>query len=121
MEGWALDWLIVHLGSHPFVMLWATELWYRPVQAASYILCGWIVARTHRSSRSVVVATFMATVLVRTAWLTAASLEWQRHIYTYNPYQNADLAFIALPLLIMVGGWLERPHRTERVVAMKRQ
>lgn len=119
MGRWALDWFIVHLGSHPFVMLWATELWMRPLQAVAFVVCGWIVSRTHRQSRWIVVSTFMATVLVRTAWVTSSSLAWQRHIYAYNPYQGVEIGFIALPLLILVGGWLERPRETQRIVAIK--
>jgi hypothetical protein len=93
-------------------MLWATQLWTRPLQAASYVLCGWIVARTHRKSRGIVVASFMATVLVRYAWMTTRMFAIQRHNYL-------EVAFIALPLLILIGGWIERPHETKLTIRLK--
>ena len=111
MGTWVLDWLIVHLGSHPFVMLWATQLWTRPLQAASYVLCGWIVAKTHRQSAEIILATFMATVLVRFAIATAQYFAVQHRIYDHVAHPEIEITFMALPLLILVGGSLAQQRR----------
>jgi len=106
MGRWVLDWLIVHLGSHPFVMLWAVQLWMRPLQAATYLICGWVVAKTHQRSAPIVLSVVMALLLVRAALLTVQWLAHQWHTYGRIAYPGVEIAFTALPLLVLVGGWI---------------
>jgi len=103
-----LDWLIIHLGSHPFVMLYAVVLWYLPYQMTAYLLSGWVVGRLHRSSRSLAVFAFMTTVLVQSAWATTRWFKAMTVVYNANPYLALQLASAALPLLILLGGSLSR-------------
>jgi len=106
MGGWVLDWMIVHLGSHPFVMLWATQLWWRPVTAATYLVCGWLVARTHARSADIILAVLMAPVLIASALSTVEYLVTQHRAYGHVAYPNFEIAFTMLPFLLFVGGWL---------------
>lgn len=43
MSGWVLDRLILIFWTHPFPMMWATQLWNRPATALSFVLSGWVV------------------------------------------------------------------------------
>jgi hypothetical protein len=106
-----LDWLIVNLGSHPFVMLYAVALWYVPVQCAGFLFSGWVVGRCHRSCRNVAVFAFMTTVLVRSAWVTTYLFKLSRIIGSENPYFAIQVMLTALPLLILVGGFMAKPKR----------
>ena len=106
-----LDWLILHLGSHPFVMLYAVVLWYLPYQVTAYLLSGWVVGRLHRSSRSLAVFAFMTTVLVRGVWWQTHLFKLSRTIGSENPYLAIQVALTALPLVILLGGSLSRRVR----------
>jgi hypothetical protein len=44
MNGWVLDPLIINLGSHPIVMLWATDLHSFPTITAAGVIGGWVVS-----------------------------------------------------------------------------
>ena len=108
MGTWLLDWLIITLGSHPFVMFYAVVLWYLPVQCAGYLISGWVVGRLHRSCRSLAVFAFMTTVLVRSvAWQTQL-FKLSRVVGGENPYLALQITLSALPLLILLGGSLSR-------------
>ena len=103
-----LDWLIVNLGSHPFVMFYAVVLWYLPVRCAEYLFSGWVVGSLHRSCRSVAVFAFMTTVLVQSAWATTRWFKATTVMYSANPYLALQITLAALPLLILIGGSLSR-------------
>jgi len=111
-----LDWLIVNLGSHPFVMLYAVVLWYLPVRCAGLLLSGFVVGRLHQSGRRVAVFAFMTTVLVRSAWVTTYLFKLSRVLKSDNPqFTLLTIMAGALPLLILAGGAMARP-RPSRVV-----
>jgi hypothetical protein len=103
-----LDWLIMHLASHPFVMLYAVALWYLPSKCAVYLFSGWVVGSLHRSCRSLAVFAFTTTVLVQSAWATTRWFKAMTFVYNANPYLALQLASAALPLLILFGGSLSR-------------
>jgi len=105
-SNWSLDWLIINLGSHPFVMLWAVVLSGRPFQLAAYLLSGWTVARFHRRYSTMAVFWFMVTVLVRSAWQAANWFKLQARVYNEIAFPIWMAAFAALPLIILLGGWL---------------
>lgn len=111
MGTWLLDWLIVNLGSHRFVMFYAVVLWYVPVRCAGCVLSGWVVGRLHRSCRTLAVFAFMTTVLVRSAWVTTYLFKLSRMIGSENPYFAVQVMLAALPLLILVGGFMAKPKR----------
>ncbi len=109
MGTWLLDWLIVNLGSHPFVMLYAVVLWYLPVECAGYLLSGWVVGRLHRSCRHLAVFAFMTTVLVRSARNTTYLFKLSQVVgREWDPYFAVQMVLGALPLLILLGGSLSR-------------
>lgn len=54
LNGWVLDQLIITLGSHPFVMLWATDLHRYPVTMIAGAASGWVVGRLHREHGTLV-------------------------------------------------------------------
>jgi hypothetical protein len=111
----ALDWLIVHLGSNPVVMMWA--LWWTiPQRVVGYVLCGWMVARLHPTCRSMAVFTFMATVLVLSAWREATVVRIQWQLYGHQMDPMLTLVSGALPLVILFGG-LASGHRVIRATA----
>ena len=112
MGTWLLDWLIVNLGSHPFVMFYAVVLWYVPVRCAGCLLSGWVVGRLHRSCRNLAVFAFMTTVLVRSAWVTTYSFKLSRIIGGDHHYLAIQMALGALPLLILIGGSIAKPGRS---------
>ena len=103
-----LDCLILHLGSHSFVMLYAVVLWYLPYQITAYLVSGWVVGRFHRTCRSVAVFAFMTTVLVRGVWWQTYLFKLSRTIGSENPYLAIQVALTALPLVILLGGSLSR-------------
>ena len=102
----SLDWLIVTLGSHPFVMLWAVVLSRRPFQVAGYLVSGWVVGRLHPGCRVSATTGFMVTVLIHSMWNTAARLSWHQKAYDEVAFEGWIVAFAALPLVICIGGAL---------------
>ena len=100
----SLNWLILNLGSHPFVMLWAVALSGQPFQIAAYLLSGWVVGRFHRRCSNMAVFAFMATVLVRSAWTTTHWSTNQQRVYDQVAFPVWMAAFGALPIIILVGG-----------------
>lgn len=77
MNGWVLDQLIVNLGSHSIVMLWATDLHSFPAITGAGVIAGWVVGRSHRGHAGIVVAVTVAVA----AWslvtaLRAALIPW---------------------------------------------
>ena len=105
-----LDWLIVNLGSHPFVMFYAVVLWFRPVEIVGYLFSGWVVGRSHQSCRNVAVFAFTSTVLIHSAWVTARWFKQMTAVYDDPGYVGVQLALAALPLMILLGGRASR-HR----------
>jgi hypothetical protein len=65
MSGWVLDRLILLFWTHPFPMIWATQLSSSPAMALSFLISGWIVGRLHRHNRPAMLIAFTLTVL---AW-----------------------------------------------------
>ncbi|MBM3821012.1 MAG: hypothetical protein FJW14_18630 [Acidimicrobiia bacterium] len=106
MSGWFLDRLILLFWTHPFPMMWATQLSYRPALALGYLISGWTVARLHRTHRPAMLVAFTMTVLLWTGYD-----EVQRSLTRSTPvlYPVFDVVFAPLPLLILVGGvWSAR-------------
>jgi hypothetical protein len=103
---WFLDPVIMAFGSHPFVMLWAVQLWFRPIEAAGYLIAGWLVGVTHPNNRRTAVVAFTLLLLVLSAWETAYrfwhDLVWITH--RVPDYWGLSLLFALLPLLALVGG-----------------
>jgi hypothetical protein len=54
----------------------------------------------------------MTIVLVRSAWVTTYWFKLSRVIGGERRYFAIQLALGALPLLILVGGWMARPRRS---------
>jgi hypothetical protein len=110
-NGWVLDQFIFTLGSHPFVMLWATNLFFWPGMITVSLISGWIVARLHRRHAGVLLP-FML-VMFGQAFAQALSI-------ALNPYANRPaLVFYALsrtfipPLFILIGAIWARRGREE--------
>jgi hypothetical protein len=112
MSGWLLDRLILLFWTHPFPMMWATQLWFRPALALGFLVSGWVVGQLHHSNRSAMVVAFTATVLLWTAYNDIQAL--MRN--TQTSYPLVDILFTPLPLLIVVGGlWGPRIHLRDRL------
>jgi hypothetical protein len=93
-----LDALIVNLGSHPFVMFYAVVLWYRPMGLLGFLVSGWVVARFHRSCRSMAVFAFLTMVLVRQAWVETGM--WRNSLRAYGRYPAYPVWEIGLAALM---------------------
>jgi hypothetical protein len=116
MNGWVLDQLIVNLGSHALVMLWATDLHAFPAIAATGVMAGWVVGRSHRGHAGIVVAVTIAVA----AWSLVTALRVALIPWTSMPgYVNLPsplftvLSRPALVLLCMTLGafaGLKRPR-----------
>jgi hypothetical protein len=110
MSGWVLDRLIVWFWTHPFPMIWATQLSSRPAMALSFLISGWIVGRLHRHCRPAMLIAFMLTVLAWSMYNDAMSLLRPSSIPT--SYRFVRLVFTPMPLLILIGGlWRSTPGR----------
>ena len=113
---WLLDPVIMAFGSHPFVMVWATQLWFRPVEAFGYLISGRLVGLSHPRSRTMAVVAFTLLALVletlKTGYLFWLGLVWVTGQLPY--YWGLSIAFTAMPLLVLVGG-LWRSRRDEAI------
>ena len=118
MGTWALDWLIVHLGSNPFVM-WFAVTWSFPAEIVRYILAGWIVGKTHPSCRRIAVSGFLITVLLLSGIRTVEL--FKLHEKAYGPFDRFAVVTLACgaldPLVIIAGGWIANSSRRRREVA----
>jgi hypothetical protein len=103
MSGWVLDRLILLFWTHPFPMIWATQLSTRPSMALSFLISGWIVGRLHRHNRPAMLIAFMLTVLAWSIYNDAMRL--LRPSSIPMSYHLVRLLLIPLPLLILVGGF----------------
>ena len=110
-NGWVLDQFIFTLGSHPFVMLWATNLFVWPGIITVSLMSGWIVARLHRGHAGVLFAFVL--VMFGQAFAQALSI-------ALNPYANRPaLVFYLIsrtfipPLFILIGAIWARNGREE--------
>jgi hypothetical protein len=105
-----LDWLvdpIVHaFGSHPFTMLWATELWFRPVECAIYLASGWTVGVLHRRHRGAMVFAFTVALLLMNVASTVPRVWGMISGDASVPPAHWLVAIVltALPLVALVGG-----------------
>lgn len=106
-----LDQFIFTLGSHPFVMLWATNFSGWPRMIAVNLISGWIVARLHRRHAGVLLAFVLVTF--GQAFAKALSI-------ALNPYANRPaLVFYVIsrtfipPLFILIGAILARERRED--------
>lgn len=112
MSGWFLDRLILVFWTHPFPMMWATQLSFRPALALGFLMSGWVVGQLHRTNRPAMVVAFAATVLLWTAYDEVQAALTRN---TPAPYPLLDMLFAPLPLLIVVGGlWGSRIDLRER-------
>ena len=109
MSGWVLDRLIWLFWTHPFPMMWATQLSFRPALALGFLTSGWIVGQLHRTNRPATVLAFAATVLV---WTTYDEVQEVLTRSGPTPYPLLDVLFAPLPLLIVVGGLWGSRSRT---------
>lgn len=118
---WLLDPVIMAFGSHPFVMVWATQLWFRPVEALGYLISGRLVGLSHPRHRTMAVLAFTLLALAleayKTAYLFWLGLVWVTGRPPY--YWGLSIAFTALPLLVLVGG-LWRSRRDEAGGTLRR-
>jgi hypothetical protein len=113
MSGWVLDRLILLFWTHPFPMIWATQLSTRPAMALSFLISGWVVGRLHPHNRLAMLTVFMATVL---AWgIYHDEMRRIRPTGIEAPYHFVRLMLTPMPLLILVGGFWgsTRKHRLE--------
>ena len=101
MSGWLLDRLILVFWTHPFPMMWATQLWFRPAVALGFLVSGWVVGQLHHTNRSAMVLAFAATAVLWTLYRDVQAVVTRN---TPTPYPLVDLLFAPLPLLIVVGG-----------------
>lgn len=112
MSGWFLDRLILVFWTHPFPMMWATQLSFRPALALGYLVSGWVVGQLHGTNRPAISMAFAATVLL---WTAYDEVQTALTRSTPAPYPLLDMLFSPLPLLIVVGGqWGSRIDRRER-------
>jgi hypothetical protein len=103
MSGWVLDRLILLFWTHPFPMIWATQLWSRPSMALSFLISGWVVGRLHRDNRPAMLIAFTFTVLV---WsINNDAMEFLRPSSIPASYHLVRLILTPLPLLILIGGF----------------
>jgi hypothetical protein len=112
MSGWVLDRLIVLFWTHPFPMIWATQLSTRPAMALSFLISGWVVGRLHRHHRPAMLIAFTLTVLAWSMYNDAVRLLRPSSIPT--SYQFVRLMLTPMPLLILIGG-LWRSTRGRRM------
>jgi hypothetical protein len=102
LNGWMLDQLIRKLGSHPVVMLWATDLHSIPTIATVAVVSGSVVARCHRGHPGIIVAVTGAVA----AWSFATSLMTALIPWTSMPgYVNLPLPLFTVlsrPLLVLL-------------------
>jgi hypothetical protein len=112
MSGWLLDRLILLFWTHPFPMVWATQLSFRPAQALGFLVSGWTVGWLHRNHGPAMVVAFAATVL---AWTLYDEVHTGLTRTNPAPYPLLDMLFLPLPLLIVVAGlWSSRTYTQER-------
>jgi len=113
MSGWVLDRLIVLFWTHPFPMIWATQLTTRPAMALSFLISGWVVGRLHHDNRLAMLTVFMVTVF---AWsIYHDEMRRMRPAGVAAPYHYVRLMLTPMPLLILIGGFWRstRKHSLE--------
>jgi hypothetical protein len=116
---WFLDPVIAAFGSHPFVMLWATQLWFQPIEALAYLISGRVVGLLHPGHRPMPVVAFTLLALalnaLKTVYLLWLGLVWVSGGLPY--YWGLSIAFTAMPLLALVGGlWRSRRDEPDRAI-----
>jgi hypothetical protein len=109
MSGWFLDRLILVFWTHPFPMMWATQLSTRPAQTLGFLISGWVVARLHRAHGPAMLMAFTGTVVLWTAYVEVHAALMRT---TPVPYPLLDVLLKPLPLLILVGVmWTSQANR----------
>jgi hypothetical protein len=103
MSGWVLDRVILVFWTHPFPMLWATQLSTRPAMALGFVISGWAVGRLHRNNRPAMLVVFTLTVLAWSIYGDVMRLMTSSNIPA--SFRLVRLMFTPLPLLILVGGF----------------
>lgn len=120
LNGWVTDRMLVILGSHPFAMLWATDLHSLPVIALVALASGWSTALFHRGTPSVMLwAALIIGAHSSASALWAASIPWR----TDPPYVNlvSPTLFVVArtvlpPLCILAGSLLALRPRQPRLL-----
>jgi hypothetical protein len=102
IRAWVLPQLVVAVGFHPVVSLWAFDMSSSPPIAAMYVLTGWIVQQLHRPRGGIVIAfafTLLITGVVRS---TAARLMPMPYPVFFVMWQTVIPTFF-----VLVGGLCE--------------
>jgi MFS family permease len=110
-NGWVLDQFIFTWGSHPFVMLWATNLFFWPRMITVNLISGWIVARLHRRHAGVLLAFMLVTF--GQAFAHALSIALLPYANRPNPVFYVISQTLIPPLFILIGAFLARERREE--------
>jgi hypothetical protein len=105
-SGWVLDQLIFEFGSHPFVMLWATDLSAWPRLIAVYLVSGWVVARLHPRFAGMLLA-FVLVTLVTAFYLSLSGTLMRMTTYPDQPVRVFSIVSRTLlpPLFTLIGGY----------------
>jgi hypothetical protein len=105
-SGWVLDQLIFQFGSHPFVMLWATDLSAWPRLMAVYLISGWVVARLHPRCAGLLLG-FVLVTLVTAFYLSLSGTLMRMTIYPDQPIRVFSIVSRTLlpPLFTLIGGY----------------
>jgi hypothetical protein len=113
-SGWVLDQLIFEFGSHPFVMLWATDLSAWPRLIAVYLVSGWVVARLHPRFAGMLIA-FVLVTLVTAFYLSLSGTLMRMTIYPDQPIRVFSIVSRTLlpPLFTLIGGYYGLRGRRE--------
>ncbi len=120
LNGWVADQIVVTLGSHPFGMLWATDLHGLPVITLVALASGWVTALFHRGTPSVMLwAALIMGAHSSASALWAASIPWRTEPPFVNLVSPTLFVFartVLPPLCILVGGLLALRPRQPRLL-----